>query len=77
MKVIYLVLSEGSELEFVGSDENYNFLRNEYLNYMVDEEQKVFSFPFPNNGELLVNFDEVVAIYAEEDTEEFDDEDDE
>ncbi|NVJ54494.1 MAG: hypothetical protein HWD90_12440 [Campylobacteraceae bacterium] len=73
MKLIYLVLSEGSELEFVGTDDNYNVLKEEYLKYMSTGEQEIYLYSFPNEGELLINFDELVCIYAEEDTEELDD----
>jgi hypothetical protein len=66
MKSIYLVFSEGSEMEIVGSSESYETLKLEYLYFMKGEEQKVFNFTFENDGELLISFDELVAIYAED-----------
>ncbi|RXJ90126.1 hypothetical protein CRV01_02885 [Arcobacter sp. CECT 8983] len=73
MKLIYLVLSEGSELEFVGTDVDYTILKEEYLKYMKTGEQEQYLYSFPNEGELLINFDELVCIYAEEDTDEDED----
>ena len=70
MKLIYLVLEE-RELEFIGTDENYEILRTEYIKYMSTGKQDVFWFSFPNNAELLLSFTELVAIYAEESNEDF------
>ena len=70
MKVIYLILEE-RELEFIGTDENYDVLRSEYIKYMSTGKQDVYWFSFPNNSELLLSFDELVSIYAEDSDEDF------
>lgn len=70
MKLIYLVLEEG-ELEFVATDDNYDALRTEYIKYTSTGKQDVYWFNFPNNAELLLCFDELIAIYAEESNEGF------
>lgn len=73
MKSIYLVFSEGSEMEIFGSEESYESLSEEYVKYMKTSEQEIFNFYFLNNGELLINFDELVAIYCEDVEEENED----
>jgi hypothetical protein len=66
MKSIFLVFSEGSEMEIFGNIDSYESLSDEYMKYMKTGEQEIFNFYFENKGELLINFDELVAIYSED-----------
>ena len=66
MKSIYFVFSEGSEMEIIGSNDAYETISEEYVKYLKTNEQDIFNFYFENNGELLISFDELVAIYAED-----------
>ena len=75
MKLIYLVLEE-RELEFIGTDENYDILRTEYIKYMSTGKQDFYWFSFPDNAELLLSFSELVAIYAEETSDDFEEDHD-
>ena len=75
-KVIHLILAEGSELELVTTSKQYFILKEEYLKYMKKGEQDSFLFFFPNNAELLINFDEIVSILCENKIEEFNEFDD-
>jgi len=66
MKSIFFVFSEGSEMEIFGDADAYELVSEAYIKYMKTGEQEVFNFYFENNGELLINFDELVSIYAED-----------